>query len=511
MTTKQNKFLTALLCGTVLTAASSLIWDLFSYGGESGAEGRATDGTNLTANDAGFISGSTITTPLTDPVGGASAGPYKTMWPTFAIEWKLLTGRNSLFVDCATGSTYVLEAGGAANVNWSANGNLRGAMISATNTAIAAVQSSGSKTLGDIYCLIDLGRNDAAKLAVPTAGYDATTLREGFESLYNALDAGISNLKAIGVFRTGDRKDRSLSSSYHTVRQAQEQACANVTKARIISRSGFSYPDDALARHQDSDHYNFAGTQSQAITAARELALATETPQASAPSILAYQVVNDANMTTATTMSATHSTAVGTKFVALQFSFVAVGSSSNLTMSATFDGVAMSRLITTEIGASNTLTRAETITFYIDEATYGGSLSNLSNKSVVATIQLGREFLNGVIYNIDSDCIISVNSSAVISGATGSSLAIAFSTGANVAVMAMCSYAATSAVALSASADILTEIQDNSLSNGTNAAGVISLYGSLTDSYNTGTLTFSSTVKAASLLITCVRKKVNGE
>ena len=64
--------------------------DLFIIVGQSNAEGRGNSAQSPAVTNGAYISGSTITPTLADPVGGASTG---SMWPAFANEWFAQTGR----------------------------------------------------------------------------------------------------------------------------------------------------------------------------------------------------------------------------------------------------------------------------------------------------------------------------------------------------------------------------------------------------------------------------------
>lgn len=348
--------------------------DLFLIAGQSNAEGRGDSSLSPDAPNGRYISGSTITSPLADPVGGASTG---SMWPAFSNEWYAQTGRLSAFVESATGGTALLPD--TAGTNWSPSGSLRAGAVAAANTAIAAISASPDYSLGNVYFVWSQGEQDAANGAT-SANYEAA-----LEAIAAYFKAQVPQMVTMGVVQTGwDANTPSSIAAYAEIRSAQDAACTDSANLAMLYRGTHSFWAANPLRMSDSVHYTQDGYNLAGKCAARELVIGPSAIPA-APAVVVSTAYADASYSSKSSRTVSHTTNAGTH--ALYVPLVILRNDTNAAQTVggvTFNGVAMTEVGNVSAAGGVGLGYARVALYRLDETAYGGSLAGVTANLVVS-------------------------------------------------------------------------------------------------------------------------------
>lgn len=224
------------------------VMDVFIVTGQSNAEGRGTSGPTVPAGTAIYVTNGAIT-DLADPVGGAATG---SAWPSFANQWKSVTGRSSAWVESATGGSGLID--GVGTTNWSPSGTLRSAAVAAANSAIASVRDSLQYQLGNVYLCWQQGEQDATEYNGTTIS--ASTYQPAQEELFDYFFANINSLGAILVSELGEHV--TPNPNYALIRGAQNAAVAATPNCHLVFTGAKNFPAEGKMK-ADGVHYDQAG------------------------------------------------------------------------------------------------------------------------------------------------------------------------------------------------------------------------------------------------------------
>ena len=481
--------------------------DLFVIVGQSNAEGRGNSAQSPAVTNGAYISGSTITPTLADPVGGASTG---SMWPAFANEWFAQTGRWPAFVEQATGGTALIPD--QAGSNWSPSGTLRGNAVAAANQAIAAIAASTSFAPSNVYFVWSQGEQEAETINGTTI--TGTIYEQALEDLAAYFKAQVPSMAQMFVIRTGSRNDRASAANWAAIRAAQENACNDSANLRMVYRGTYSFPADARALMSDSVHYSQAGLNLAGKCAAREASKSSPTAEPSAPSLLGsvFTSMDTDYATTATSKTASHTTASGTKMLVVCVATSRVTNNTNVTSSVTFNGVAMTKLAAAAGANSSPAGRADVSIWTLTEAQYGASLSGVTG-NIVGTWPVAANIASFAAYNLDAEAIPSITRNKSINSTTGTDLTTTMTTAASSFLVAVAASVAQSASTLTHTfSGLATEDGDAGGNNGTVAAQTAFTHGSsgVSVEFTVGAA-MSGTVNAGACLIAAFRGKIDGE
>lgn len=481
--------------------------DLFIIVGQSNAEGRGNSAQSPAVTNGAYISGSTITPTLADPVGGASTG---SMWPAFANEWFAQTGRWPAFVEQATGGTALIPD--QAGSNWSPSGTLRGNAVTAANQAIAAIAASTSFAPSNVYFVWSQGEQEAETINGTTI--TGTIYEQALEDLAAYFKAQVPSMAQMFVIRTGSRNDRASAANWAAIRAAQENACNDSANLRMVYRGTYSFPADARALMSDSVHYSQAGLNIAGKCAAREASKSSPTAEPSAPSLLGsvFTSMDTDYATTATSKTSSHTTASGTKMLVVCVATSRAANNTNVTSSVTFNGVAMTKLASAAGGNASPAGRADVSIWTLTEAQYGASLSGVTG-DIVGTWPLAANIASFAAYNLDAEAIPSITRGKSITSTTGTDLTTTMTTAASSFLVAVAASVAQSASTLTHTfSGLATEDGDAGGNNGTVAAQTAFAHGSSGVSVEfTAGAAMSGTVNAGACLVAAFRGKIDGE
>lgn len=489
--------------------------DVFLIAGQSNAEGRGTTGDASPSTVQYYIDGSSIVYPLADPVGGALNA---SMWPAFANEWLAQTGRRAAFVEGATGGTALLAAADTGSGNWSPTGTQRASAVSTFNTAIAAIDGAPDHTLGNVYVVWVQGEADAQ--AVNGSTVTGALYKQALIDLCDYFDANITGgIEEMLVVRSGRRNDLLFPAGFAEIRAAQDAACADHAKLRMIYRGAYSFNYAGQRLMEDTLHWNRTALNRAGKAGARAAATLTDDPAVpTAPTLLASQAFVDTNVTAATSSTNSHTTASGTKMLVVAFAVArTTQSNTNSLTGVTFNGVAMTRMNAPSPGttaAANTSPagRTDIAIFGLTETEYGGTLSGVT-ANIVATSTLSSQINSVAAFNLDAEAICDVSyANTLTGGTTGTTLTFDVTTGQPGLLIGVASSVASSASALTWTLAGLTEIGDGGASDGTKSGQVAFGHESVGEvSGATITATASGTMDSGAFLVASFRKKLDGE
>lgn len=485
---------------------SGTVVDLFVSAGQSNAEGRGSSASSPVVTNGVFLSSTgSFTSPMADPVGGAATG---SMWPAFSNEWFALTGRNSVFIDCATGGTELVDNGN--RPDWSPTGTLRDETVTAILSAIASIRLSASYQLGNVYIMWCQGESDAqvGNSAVVTRAI----YKQALIDLAEYFKSHISNMKGMYVIRTGRMAGGSaVEQDWQDIRLAQEDACAESDLLNMVYRGTGSWP--ALSYMVDELHYNQSALNITGKCAARGVySPAAETVAPVYLSDVDYPV---SATTAVSTRTVSHTTTASTTFLVVAVSSARLTTNTTYTISSlTFNGVAMKEAQEVNAGNGTNACRCNVAIYYIDEATYGGSLSNVTANLVLTTSNTGHVSDMCAINCSGDGYIDSAASATITGGATGTGVSPSITTnGTTTIVVNAVIGVGASAAAIPATVGGATEIMDHGISNGTRSGNFV-----VSVKENTTTLTssaisttFSSTMYAVANSCVAFRGKISGE
>lgn len=481
--------------------------DLFIIVGQSNAEGRGNSAQSPAVTKGAYISGSTITPTLADPVGGASTG---SMWPAFANEWFAQTGRWPAFVEQATGGTALIPD--QAGSNWSPSGTLRGNAVTAANQAIAAIAASTSFAPSNVYFVWSQGEQEAETINGTTI--TGTIYEQALEDLAAYFKAQVPSMAQMFVIRTGSRNDRASAANWAAIRAAQENACNDSANLRMVYRGTYSFPADARALMSDSVHYSQAGLNIAGKCAAREASKASPTSEPSAPSLLGsvFTSMDTDYATTAASKTASHTTASGTKMLVVCVATSRATNNTNATSSVTFNGVAMTKLASAAGANASPAGRSDVSIWTLTESQYGASLSGVTG-NIVGAWPLAANIASFAAYNLDAEAIPSITRNKSITSTTGTDLTTTMTAAASSFLVAGAASVAQSASTLTHTfSGLATEDGDAGGNNGTVAAQTAFAHGSsgVSVEFTVGAA-MSGTVNAGACLVAAFRGKIDGE
>jgi len=478
--------------------------DLFVIVGQSNAEGRGDSALSPAAPNGRYISGSTITSPLADPVGGATTG---SMWPAFSNEWLVQTGHLSAFVEQATGGTALVTS--AVGSNWGANGSLRGTAVTAANSAIAAIEANPAYELGSVYFIWAQGEQDA--VAIDGVTVTGALYEQALEDLAAYFKTQIPTMAEMLVVQTGRElaEAGADAANYAEIRAAQEAACTDSAVLRMVYRGAFSFA--ARSMMTDNLHYSQAGNNIAGKCAAREAAVG---PSAAltAPTVLAGTPYEDSSYTATSGRAANHTTAAGTKALAVAVSYMRPQANNTFLISATFGGVAMTKVVE-GVGANASPTaRANAAIFYIDESIFGGSLDAVT-ASLSITSTLSGNVIDWYVLDLDAECVPGAAYTASITSTTGTVTSIDVTTNAPAVVVQIAAACSVSASVLTATVVGTSEAMDHGLGNGSQAGQTAVGYSTEAASIlnETHSITWSASCVAVGHAVVAFRKKISGE
>lgn len=485
---------------------SGTVVDLFVSAGQSNAEGRGSSASSPVVTNGVFLSSTgSFTSPMADPVGGAATG---SMWPAFSNEWFALTGRNSVFIDCATGGTELVDNGN--KPDWSPTGTLRDETVTAILSAIASIRLSASYKLGNVYIMWCQGESDAQ--VGNSAGVTRAIYKQALIDLADYFKSHISNMKGMYVIRTGRMAGGSaVEQDWQDIRLAQEDACAESDLLNMVYRGTGSWP--ALSYMVDELHYNQSALNITGKCAAR--GVYSPAAETLAPVYLSGVDYPVSTTTAVSTRTVSHTTTASTTFLVVAASSARLTTNTTYTISSlTFNGVAMKEAQEVNAGNGTNACRCNVAIYYIDEATYGGSLSNVTANLVLTTSNTGHVSDMCAINCSGDGYIDSAATATITGGATGTGVSPSITTNGmtTIVVNAVIGVGA-SAAAIPATVSGATEIMDHGISNGTRSGNfVVSVKENTTPLTSSAiSTTFSSTMYAVANSCVAFRGKISGE
>lgn len=478
--------------------------DLFIVTGQSNGVGQGTSGPDATAT--GYYFNGTSFSALADPVGNANTG---SMWPAFANEWFVQTARKSVWVAAAVGSTRLLDYGMLPSDTWAPTGSLRGAAAVAAQNAVAAIRADASFALGNVYFVWVQGEGDAENL---DGSHTAAQYEQALEDLATYFLGMVPQMTQMVVVRSAlNINDATKDLGYSQIRAAQESACTDSSLLTMACRSSYSFR--TLGYIATNVHYIQPGLNICGKVAARGLnSPESFSATAAIPAPVAYTDTDYATATGSVTLA--HTTNASAKFLAVAAVAMRPGSNTTFTITGiTFNGVAMTQA---RVQADNGTTagRAVSAIYYLDEATYGGSLSGVTANIVVTCDSAAVNLFEVVAFNATErlypDYAISTNASTD----SQTALPLDFYTGApalTIAAVGSCGPGA--AAATCTWTNMTTEVLDAGGSNGTRIGQGSIAYSQDAAVYGPRTITptFSGNQNAIALCVASFRKPWNGE
>lgn len=485
--------------------------DLFIIVGQSNAEGRGDSALSPAAPNGLYISGSTITSPLADPVGGASTG---SMWPAFSNEWFVQTGRLSAFVEAAKGSTSLLAPADGGNGNWSPDGTLRASAVAAAASAIQAINDSPFYELGAVYFIWAQGESEAQ--AVNGTTITGALYQQALEDLADYFASEVPEMTMMGVVRLGMVTPRTGEAGWAEIRQAQEDACAASDLLRILYRgtASFTTPGMDLMLDAADVHYGQAGYNLAGKCASRELSKESETPALNAPARLAHQAYTDTSWATKTSQTRSHTTHASTKALVVAIPAVRGGNSTASIGTCTFNGVAM-KLVNTQgqQGAASPVgLNGLTGCFYLNEADYGASLGGVT-ANIVHTPAANQSILPLVAFDLDTEVRPDNSAAGTSTIAAGSTTAITMTVDEAAFVVSLAAVGASGGTVPTGVLSGMTEVLDagGTISgadrSGAGCVGYASVGASVGNDFGGS---YSANVTGAQLVV-AFRAKIDGE
>lgn len=455
-----------------------------------------------------YIEGSTISSPLNDPVGDAATG---SMVPALGNEYNVQTGRRLAYVAQAVGGTSLLAAADGGQGNWSPTGTLRAAAVAAANDAIAAISASGLYAVGRVRFLWCGGEADSE--AVNGTTVTGALYSPALVTLADYLKAQVPEMERMDVIRTGTNTYAATThAKWLEIRQAQEAACTDSDNLRMVYRGASSFT--ALGYKADTEHWNQTGLNITGKCSGREQAKETETAALTAPAYLASSTHSYIDPSVAVASHThSHTTAVGTKtlIVAAQaHRYSNSGLQTGGTLTA--NGVAMTRLRT--VGAGGTTPAGKDIVsiFAMTETEYGAPLGGVTF-SLVHTPSSSQPQLQMAAVDVDKECVLDwYVDGSITGGATGSSIAATMNATLPSFVIGVASSTSAGTTPTTAIIAGMTELLDGGGNNATNSGQAVIGYKTMSESVGEDTgITFSGTVGSAAFTVVGFRAKIDGE
>ncbi|RZS80661.1 hypothetical protein [Pigmentiphaga kullae] len=480
--------------------------DLMIIGGESNAEGRGVSALSPVGVNGLYISGSTISEPLVDPVGGAVTG---SMWPSFCNRYFDRTKLRSAYVEAARGGTTLLAAADSGSGNWSPTGAMRTTLVNAARAAINAIAASGTFYLRNVHILFNLGLNDAGKVNGTTV--TGALFEAALVELAAYFKAQIPELISVGVIQIGRRFDQDKQPGGFEIRAAIEAACASDDLLQLISRSAYSF--QARKMMIDPEHWDQTGLNINGYVSANGL-VDGQLPIAPAPVVLATTAYPDPSYDATTGRSADHSTAAGTKTLVIAVSYQRPGASTTFTISGvTFGGVALVEADQIAAVSASPTSRCNTGIWYITESAFGGSLGGLTASVEIVSAVAGN-IIDWCVIELDAECVPDSRHSGTVNSAATDNVSLQITPSMPQVVVAIGASASGSAP-LTATMTGATEVMDHGLANGDNTRAGQVVVGTYTaaaaELMRTITATWSAVCLNLGIVAIGFRRKVDGE
>lgn len=194
--------------------------DLFLLAGQSNCEGQGDSATSTKPPVGMTFTGSALEHCL-DPVGSADTG---SMWPSFAREWFIKTGRMAIMIPSYQDGSGLTPEADTGFGDYSPSGSLRAQSVTDFNTAKSWIQANTSYTIQSENILWCQGENDAYQIALATI--TEADYKDALEALATYWDTNIGQ-DMMYVIRTGRKVSGAQEAGYQSIRDAQDDACTD--------------------------------------------------------------------------------------------------------------------------------------------------------------------------------------------------------------------------------------------------------------------------------------------
>lgn len=362
--------------------------DVFLVAGQSNVVGNGTSAQSPAAPYGMRVVSGTISA-LADPLVMANGSTANTgsAWPAFANEWTAQTGNRCAIVPYGINGSGLVAAG----QTWSPTGGWRGFAKDELLSAITAINAHPDYTVGSVYVVWHQGETEAGSINGTTI--TGSTYEQALEDLAAYWAANIPNLVTVGVVNIsgtgagGGVVDQMAArhAGYQEIRAAQSRAASD--SANLSTAYDGAYHFIARGYNKDGTHHNQSGLNLLGKMAARGLANPAPPPTLTSP-VLATTNYIDPSTDFVSTRTAAHTTAATTDCIVVAVAMEFHDNASDIgTPAMTFGGVTMrlcgfSNVRFTGGGAGGSVTAA---VFYLDAATYGASLSAVT-QNIVLTV-----------------------------------------------------------------------------------------------------------------------------
>lgn len=376
-------------------AAVSNTVDLFLVAGQSNAVGVGNSAQSPAAPYGMRVVGGTISA-LADPVMTAQGVPASTgsAWPAFANEWTAQTGNRCAIVPYAINSSTLVGTG-----QWSPTGGWRAAAITQMTQAITAINAHPDYSIGNVYVVWHQGESEGSTINGTTI--TGAVYEQALEDLAAYWAANIPGFVTMGVISLAGKGDAgvvsrmvAVHSGYQEIRSAQVRAVAD--SANLTMAYSGIYHILALGLIHDGTHYNQTGLNLMGKMAARGMSNPVPPPTLTSP-VLASTNYLDPSTDFVVTRTAAHTTASGTDCIVVAVSMEGLDVGSLIaTIGMTFGGVSMRKCAFTGVGFGTPSSAVNAAIFYLDAATYGGSLSGVT-QNVVLTVSAAMRIMDWTV------------------------------------------------------------------------------------------------------------------
>jgi hypothetical protein len=482
--------------------------DLVAKLGQSNMTGQGIAAEAPDASAVALFYGTGGISTYVEPEGEANTG---SMCPAFSVEWNARTGRKVVWVEAAQSGTPLLPD--AVGTNWSPSGTLRAQAVERINNAIAAINESPYYTLGNVDILWAQGENDANNYNGTTISRAAYT--PALSDLADYMKAEVPELRTFGVILLGGNCTagggvEAMEAShinYELIRKAQVDAEASNPLIKVLYPGAYS--GVALAEYSDGIHWKQAMLNKAGECAAMQLD--DPQPYAAITPFLGSTNYSDSTTTAKGSRSANHTTTVGTTLVVVAVSNSRIANAASFSSSVTFGGVAMKKCAFAQSSSATPAGRAGASMFYIDVATYGGSLSGIT-ASIVVTTSNNSNIISWCAIDAKDVELAAHEGGQFPAGTTSDTGTAVMYTYCPTLIVTCGSAIADSAAARTATFTGATELMDSGLSNGTRA-GMIAVGYSVEAAAvdRTISIQWSSTLTQCAVCSVAFRRKVAGE
>jgi hypothetical protein len=237
--------------------------DLFLVAGQSNCEGQGDS--NLSDIPAvGEVYENSSLVLAVDPVDTASTG---SMWPAFAKEWFLKTGRKAIIVSHSQDGSSLTPEADSGYGNFSPSGTHRSTAVTKYNAAKTWIQANTTYVIHSENVMWCQGENDAYYVSFGSiTGEDYEQALEDLAAYWKTE----LNYDQMYVIQTGRKVSGNQDGGYAAIRQAQVDACADSTNLTMTFTGAVDFStsgkmvDDV---HWDQVGLNEAGKGAAALVA----------------------------------------------------------------------------------------------------------------------------------------------------------------------------------------------------------------------------------------------------